>query len=303
MEIVIITLCIAILSTAYAIKTKIEATRSIDSVNRVLQSILNRNISNELSGIEETKESKIVHQAHKVLAMYENEVLRSINEKDSIKELIGDISHQVRTPVANIHMFIELLEDDSLSIEEKHEFLSRTKEQAQKLEWLMEALMKMSRLESGVMNFETKPQGIKTTVAKAVGTMYGKAQHKNIEIRIDEFEDCILNHNVKWTVEALCNVLENAIKYSRENKKIIIAIEPLEIYTKIKVIDEGKGIDKEDFNNIFKRFYRCKDVQEIEGMGIGLYLTQQILMKQGGYMTVSSSKNNGSVFSMFLQNC
>ena len=125
------------------------------------------------------------------------------------------------------------------------------------------------------------------------------AENKNIEIRIMG-EDCILEYDKKWTLEAICNLLENAIKYTNRNGKIIINLEKLETFLKIDIIDNGIGIDEENINNIFKRFFRERKVKDIEGVGIGLYLSKKIIETQNGYIKVKSKVNEGSTFSIFL---
>jgi signal transduction histidine kinase len=232
----------------------------------------------------------------------EYEAKSAKEEREVVTTLISDLSHQLKTPLANITMFTELLKDPSLSEVERQEFLIRTGEQAVKMEWLMQALFKTSRLETGIIEFDIFPTYIKETIADSISSVYSHAESKYIHITIDEFEDCKLLHNHKWTTEAISNILENAIKYSPEGSVIKIKIEPMELYTKIQISDQGIGIASEEYNHIFKRFYRSKQVEQQEGSGLGLYLSQLILLKEGGYITVNSVVGNGSCFSLFLQN-
>jgi signal transduction histidine kinase len=223
-------------------------------------------------------------------------------EREAVTTLISNLSHQLKTPLANITMFTEILKDPSLSEEEKQEFIIRTGEQAVKMEWLLQGLFKTSRLETGIIEFDVSPAYIKETIADGISSVYSQAESKNIHILIEEFEDRKLLHNPKWTAEAISNILENAIKYSPEDSIIKIKIEGMELYTKVQISDQGIGISPEEFNLIFKRFYRSKQVEQREGSGLGLYLSQLILSKEGGYITVSSKPQNGSCFSLFLQN-
>lgn len=224
------------------------------------------------------------------------------NEKEVIKQLIADISHQIKTPFANIKMYTEMLENDDLSSDEISKYVSEIKSHNEKLEWLIESLLKTSRLESGAIEFAAQSIGIKQTIADSVSTVYPQASDKNIEIVFDEFDDAALFHNRKWTIEVFNNVLENAIKYSKPNSQITISVNKMDLYTKINIKDQGIGIEKDDYSSIFNRFFRGKNTEDYQGVGIGLYLASLIMAKQGGYIAVKSEIGSGSMFSICLQN-
>ncbi len=252
--------------------------------------------------IGETRESRIASQLRRILSSACAKEQQAIEEKNQAMELISDLSHQFKTPLANIVMNMEILQDPALDEEKRKEFLGHTKSQADKMQWLMADLLKASRLENGMIRFDACNSGIKGTIAKALGGVYAQASSKNIELVVEEFRDFDLYHNPKWTAEAMSNILENAVKYSPENSSIRITLSRLDLYTRITVADEGIGIPEEEYNMIFKRFYRGRKVEQQEGSGLGLYLAQLILQCEGGYITVSSKVGHGSRFSMFLQN-
>lgn len=252
--------------------------------------------------IEETRESRIVSQLRRILSSARARERQAIEEKNQTMELIADLSHQFKTPLANIVMNMEILQDASLDEDRRKEFLEHTKNQADKMQWLMADLLKASRLENGVIRFTAENTGIKETIAKALGAVYAQASSRNIELVVEEFQDFDLYHNPKWTAEAMSNILENAIKYSPENSCIRIALSRLDIYTRITIIDEGIGIPESEYHLIFKRFYRGGKVEQQEGSGLGLYLAQLIVQCEGGYITVSSKVGKGSRFSVFLLN-
>ncbi len=217
-------------------------------------------------------------------------------------KLISDLSHQLKTPLANIILDTELLESNGLKEEQRKEFLHHAKAQASRMQWLMQNLLKASRLENGMIQFQAENVGIKATIVKAVNAVYAQANEKKIEIFMEEFKDIVLFHNPKWTVEAMINVLENAVKYSKEKSKIKISIMEMDIYTRITIHDQGMGIPQTEYNKIFRRFYRGKQAQEEEGTGLGLYLAQLILQSEQGYLTVDSKLGKGSSFHFFLLN-
>lgn len=267
----------------------------------IIHSFLTRRTIEE-PDIKETRESKLISQLRQLVKIADQEIRTSQEEKEKIAGLISDLSHQLKTPLANITMYTELLKDPSLSEDERMEFIERTGEQAGKMQWLMNALLHASRLESGSMEFEVAPTTIKETLAAGISSVYAQAQKKNISIVIEEFDNCQLMHNRKWTIEALTNILDNAIKYSPEASIITIQVEPMELYTRIKVQDQGIGIAPDEYNLIFQRYYRSNRVEQKEGAGLGLYLAQLIFNKQGGYITVDSKPGHGSCFSIYLQN-
>ena len=161
----------------------------------------------------------------------------------------------------------------------------------------------MVKLEQNIDGFGVKGTGIKQTILGAVDTIYEKLEKKKINFTLESFEDSVLYHNRKWTEEVFVNLLENAVKYTDSGGAISIRVINYEIYTEIQIADNGRGIRQEELTEIFKRFYRSPEVENMEGSGIGLYLSNLILEKEKGYMTVDSEYGKGSCFSVFLQNC
>lgn len=231
-------------------------------------------------------------------------------EKEETKALVTDLSHQLKTPVASIKMCFQLLEDENLQPEERKEFLNRLGEQILHLEGLLAALVNISRMETGMIEIHKEMTGIFNTVVQAVNQVYMKAEDKGIEIVIDtdtkETENLLLAHDVKWTKEAVVNVLENAVKYSPADSTIQITMKKQLHFLRIDIKDEGIGIKKEEINRIFQRFYRGKHevVRQAEGSGVGLYLARKILEEQGGNITVvlpvGIKQVKGSTFAIML---
>lgn len=250
----------------------------------------------------DNRESKLISKLNRILNDARFKESQAIAEKNQVAELISDLSHQLKTPLANIIMNMEFLQDDSLPEKKKRDFAAQTKYQADKMQWLMKSLLKASRLENGMIHFHAENTGIKETIAKAISAVYTQAAQKQISISTTEFDDLILYHNPKWTAEAMTNILENAVKYSPKNSRIQIDVLRLDIYSQITITDEGIGIPEQEYNQIFRRFYRGKDVEQAEGSGLGLYLAQLILQCEKGYITVSSKIRQGSSFSVFLLN-
>lgn len=262
----------------------------------------NPGCSKSTADVQETRESRLLSQLRQILENASYKERQAVEDKNQVMELISDLSHQLKTPLANIVMNMEILENGGLDEESRREFQQRTRQQAGKMQWLMQNLLKASRLENGIIEFEAGNTGIKETLAKAVGSVYAQASQKQIELELEEFQDFSLYHNPKWTAEALGNILENAVKYSPEKSCIKIGLSRLDLYTRITVTDQGVGIPESEFNRIFQRFYRGRNVEQEEGSGLGLYLAQLILQSEKGYITVASRQGEGSCFSVFLLN-
>lgn len=252
--------------------------------------------------LRETRESRIVSRLLYILNQTKFRENQAVEEKNQVMELISDLSHQLKTPFANIVMNTELLREDGLTKEQRREFLEHTESQVRKMQWLMNSLLKASRLENGIVQFHAEKTGIKETIAKAVSAVYAQASAKGISLSIEEFQDFPLYHNPKWTAEAMTNILENAIKYSLENSRIQIMVNKMDLYARITISDQGIGIPEKEYHLIFQRFYRGKEVEQQEGSGLGLYLAQLILQQEKGYITVSSKPGQGSSFHIFLLN-
>ena len=240
---------------------------------------------------------------HRLVRLYE--VMRenresAAKERADLQELISDISHQVKTPIANLQMVNATLLEQSVTEEKRQEFLQASSGQLEKLDFLMQAMIKTSRLETGVISLDRKVQPIYDTLAAALGGILLNAEKKTIQVSVDCPLDILLAHDKKWTSEALFNILDNAVKYTPTGGTIRVSVQSWELYVKIDITDSGKGIAESRQGMIFKRFYREEEVHDVEGIGIGLYLAREIITMQSGYISVTSTVGSGSTFSVFL---
>ena len=225
---------------------------------------------------------------------------QSQRDKETIQGLVSDISHQVKTPIANIKMFADILEKHDLPAQKQAQFLETMEKQIDKLDFLMQSLIKMSRLETGTFVLRVQDTDIAGTIAEAISPVWAKAEKKKIRIETECGSGILIRHDPKWTAEALGNILDNAVKYTSHGGRICIRVRPWQIYTRIDISDTGSGIDSRHYHDIFKRFYRAPEVSAQEGVGLGLYLAQEIIRQEKGYITVKSEKGRGTVFSVFL---
>ncbi len=248
----------------------------------------------------ETLFARISYRLSRLYGIMQENRRKVDEERQELQMLVSDVSHQVKTPVSNLKMVTDTLLSKSVTEEERREFLQGIRNQTDKLEFLFQALVKTSRLETGAIRLEKKDGLLIDTLAIACSGIVYAAEKKNISVTVDCPEDLRLFHDSKWTAEALFNLLDNAVKYTPAGGAIRISAEQWEMYVKLNVSDTGKGIPESNQAAIFRRFYREEEVHGEQGVGIGLYLTREIVTRQGGYIKVASEPGQGSEFSIML---
>ena len=219
-------------------------------------------------------------------------------ERDRIQKLLSDISHQTKTPISNILLFAELLEEMKLP-QEGQVAVKALKGQAEKLRFLIHALVKISRLEQGVVEVTPRKNPLHALMNEVYGQVRPKAAKKGVTLRL-EANSLWAVFDRKWTEEALYNLADNAVKYTPSGGRVTISARAFEMFVRIDVRDTGMGISEEEQSQIFSRFYRSKDAAEQEGVGGGLFLAREIVSREGGYIRVESTKGKGSLFSIYL---
>ena len=248
----------------------------------------------------ETIFARISYRLSRLYNILQENRRRVDEERRELQTLVSDISHQVKTPVANLKMVTDTLLAKPVTEQERRDFLQGIRSQTDKLEFLVQSMGKASRLETGAITLEKKDVPLLDTLAQAMsGIVYG-AEQKGISVEVQCPEDLRVSHDSKWTAEALFNLLDNAVKYTPAGGRISVSVEQWEMYVKLDVTDTGKGIPESRQAAIFRRFYREEEVHDQPGVGIGLYLAREIVTRQGGYIKVASEVGRGSTFSVFL---
>ena len=271
----------------------------LEQITLLIEALVEQQERQIFSEAEDTLTARLQHQLLKLrnILTAQNQMLAQ--EKEQIKTLISDISHQIKTPIAAANTFAELLSDGELSAEERTEYITTLQMSLGKLTFLTNSLIKISRLESGIISLKPEKNSLNEIVLQAVKTVYAKAKEKGILITFecDQAFEAVLDFN--WTAEAISNVIDNAVKYTPQGGFVRLQITEYPSFLRLDISDSGVGIPEEEQAKIFGRFYRGKQSVGTDGVGIGLYLTREIINKQNGYMKVSSDEN-GSTFSMFL---
>lgn len=227
---------------------------------------------------------------------------RSLNaEKQKISELISDVSHQTKTPVANILLYGQLLAEKPLPPDSAR-CVAELNAQAEKLRFLLDALVTASRLETGIVKLEPAPGPVGPMLERVCAAALPAARGKGLALTLAPLPpagQASALFDEKWTAEALGNLLDNAVKYTDQGG-VTVRVQPYELFCRIDIADTGAGIPEEEQAKIFGRFYRGAALHRREGTGLGLYLARQIVAGQGGYIKVRSAPGRGSVFSVFL---
>ena len=250
---------------------------------------------------EDTLWGKICEKLRRADHIWQRKEVESLSEKNKMKELISDISHQTKTPVANLKLCMEILQDEPMS-ERAEEFLNSMEGQIEKLDFLIQGMVKISRLETGVITIRDRESDLRATIGRAVAAIVPKAEEKQIRLYVDCDREVQIRHDGKWTEEAIFNLLDNGVKYTDAGGSIHIEVKAQEMFTQICIRDTGKGIAPERQAEIFTRFYREPEVHEQEGIGIGLYLARKIIELQKGYIEVKSEVGEGAEFRIYLLN-
>lgn len=275
------------------------AEKTLVNINLMLDKAISGNF--KVSLYDESMLSKTESKMADFLSLSSLSMQNIKLDQERLNSLISDISHQTKTPIANILLYSELLGEQALK-EESQNLVKSITAQSEKLDFLIKSLIKTSRLENGIIIVTPKRQNIIPMLSEAMATINLKAKNKNISIVFDNIHDEITaDFDWKWTVEAVYNILDNAVKYTYADGEICVNVIEYEMFVRIDIADNGIGICEDELHKIFLRFYRSVESSEQDGVGIGLYLSRKIISSEGGYIKVKSNKGSGSVFSVFLK--
>lgn len=276
--------------------------RMVERLDKMLSDAINGEFQE--SDYDETKLSRLENKWKHFLSSSQLSKEQLDQTKQNIEGLIADIAHQTRTPIANLKLYSALLEEHlqrrEIVDQEGQKLLHEMIAQTEKLEFLIQSLTKMSRLESNIIKVNPQNRKVVPFVKETISLMEAAAEKKQL---VWEFgtssEECTAMFDFKWTREALGNILDNAVKYSSENSTVKVFVEEYGLYVSVSVKNEGIGISEEESTKIFERFYRSEKVLQKEGVGLGLYLAREILQRENGYIEMRS-KGNGAEFILYL---
>ena len=293
---ILVIITVVILAAGIVFWYRRRTRRIMENLNRMLDIAMQGDFTQE--HFDESMLSSVETKLAHYLAASSTSARNVQAEKDKIKTLIADISHQTKTPIANILLYTQLLSEQSLP-EESHLCVNSLENQSRKLQSLIDALVKTSRLESGIIALRPSVGNLASVIQSAVSQLAPKAEAKGVSI-VTESENVEAVFDLKWTEEAIFNLLDNAVKYIPAGGEVRIRVTAYELFSAVHISDTGPGISEAEQPKVFQRFYRGIEHQNEEGVGIGLYLVRQIAEGQGGYVKVTSEKGKGSTFSLYL---
>lgn len=293
--IVIIAILFILFALVAVLYNRKKTKETIARINTMLEEAIENTFTEE--SYDESRLSALETKFAHYLSVASSSALNVKADRDRIKTLISDISHQTKTPISNLILYSELLKEIPLP-EEAKENVESIHKQAETLRFLIDSLIKLSRLENGILTLEPYENKIMPMLEHIKNRFTADAEAKGLELKIENSDD-IAVFDPKWTKEALGNIVDNAIKYTHKGN-IIISVQAYELFTRIDIKDTGVGIAEEEIPRIFSRFYRVDKGKEREGVGIGLYLARKIISSEYGYIKVQSDLNLGSTFSVFL---
>lgn len=285
-------------SVCLVIINRIRTRRLLDQLSDMLDEAASGNLQEKV--YDESIMSALYVKMHAFLTQTLTSSGNLQKEKENINTLISDISHQTKTPISNILLYSQLLQELNLNADAR-EYSAQINYQVEKLRFLIDALIRTSRLENGIITVNPIRNSIHALFSQALLSAGQSLTARNLQLQVSlENETDTALFDLKWTLEAINNLINNAIKYTKDGDTISLSGMPYELFYRIDVTDHGQGIKDEERNKIFTRFYRSPAVSDQEGIGLGLYLSREIITAQGGYMKVKSQPECGSVFSIFL---
>ncbi|WP_026511855.1 sensor histidine kinase [Butyrivibrio sp. LC3010] len=293
--IIVIGICLMIVACIAIVINRVKTRKLFDSLESMIHMAMNGEFAPE--HFDEGRLSKLESELSDFLSASSISAQNVKDERDKIKSLISDISHQTKTPISNLILYSELLESADLTGDEKSN-VEAIHAQAEKLRFLIDSLVKLSRLENGILSLETDNEELNPLLKDVAIQLREKAEAKDIKLEIKD-TDAMALIDKKWTQEAIVNIVDNAIKYTDQGS-ITISTKDYEMFACVDISDTGIGIPEEESAKVFQRFYRGSNVKSKEGVGIGLHLAREIISGEGGYIKLSSKLGEGTTFSVFL---
>lgn len=268
-------------------------------INEITKYIEEINRGNYKLNIEENTEDELSilkNELYKITIKLKEVAENSQKDKTTLKDSLSDISHQIKTPITSILIMLDnILSDENMPEDIKKDFIKDIKREIVNIKFLVESILKLSKIDSNSIKFIKKEVFIKDIINEAVKNVSMLSELKNIEIIVSGDDSIKTICDLKWQVEAITNILKNCIEHSYENRKIYINYNQNNMYTELKIEDNGTGIDAKDLPHIFERFYKGKNSSS-DSVGIGLALSKSIIESNNGYIQVDSELNKGTTF-------
>lgn len=272
--------------------------KKINELDMYIQKVSRKDYSINIEESSEDELNSLKNSLYKITVMLKEEAENKKIQNEAILSSVSDISHQLKTPLTSIQILLDnISESKEMDEETRNKFIMEIIRQIKGMNFLILSLLKLSKLEAGVVEFENEKIDLNKLLKEIISNLEVLAELKQINIELKASEEVTIIGDYNWNKEAIQNIIKNAIEHSDENKKVIIQLKENNVYVSLKIIDEGQGIEKEELKNIFNRFYKTTNSNE-NSMGIGLSLSKSIIEKQNGYISVDSKIGEGTTFTI-----
>lgn len=266
-----------------------EITQYIEEINR-------KNYKLNIDDNTEDELSILKNEIYKTTIMLKEQAENSLNDKVNLKNSLSDISHQLKTPLTSITIMLDnIIDNPNMENQTRNEFIKDIKREITNINFLVQALLKLSKFDTNTIKFTNKEEKVIDILNTAIQNVSVLCDLKDIEIVVTGDIENTINCDIRWQVEAISNILKNSVEYSKDSSKIQIVCNKNKVYSEIRIIDNGKGIDKEDIKHIFERFYKGKSSSR-DSVGIGLALAKTIIEQNNGTISVESEIGKGTIF-------
>lgn len=284
-----LTITVVILLIIY-IRYNYKKEKDIKDIIKCIEQINKKNYEIQIDSISEDELSILKNEIYKTTIMLKEAAENSSKDKLNLKKSLEDISHQLKTPLTSILVMLDnIIEDSNMEEKIRNDFIVDIKRNVLNINFLVQSLLKLSKFDANTVHFVKQENDLKTIVEESIKNVSTLCDLRNINIKLNIKENSKIICDDKWQIEALTNIIKNAIEHSKNNSNIIINIENNNVYSMIEVIDFGEGISKKDIKHIFERFYRCKNTKT-DSIGIGLALAKTIIEEDKGTISVESNK-------------
>lgn len=284
-----LTITVVILLIIY-IRYNYKKEKDIKDIIRCIEQINKKNYEIQIDSISEDELSILKNEIYKTTIMLKEAAENSSKDKLNLKKSLEDISHQLKTPLTSILVMLDnIIEDSNMEEKIRNDFIVDIKRNVLNINFLVQSLLKLSKFDANAIHFVKQENDLKTIIEESIKNVSTLCDLRNINIKLNIKENSKIICDDKWQIEALTNIIKNAIEHSKNNSNIIINIENNNVYSMIEVIDFGEGIAKKDIKHIFERFYKCKNTKT-DSIGIGLALAKTIIEEDKGTISVESNK-------------
>ena len=284
-----LTITVVILLIIY-IRYNYKKEKDIKDIIKCIEQINKKNYEIQIDSISEDELSILKNEIYKTTIMLKEAAENSSKDKLNLKKSLEDISHQLKTPLTSILVMLDnIIEDSNMEEKIRNDFIVDIKRNVLNINFLVQSLLKLSKFDANAIHFVKQENDLKTIIKESIKNVSTLCDLRNINIKLNIKENSKIICDDKWQIEALTNIIKNAIEHSKNNSNIIINIENNNVYSMIEVIDFGEGIAKKDIKHIFERFYKCKNTKT-DSIGIGLALAKTIIEEDKGTISVESNK-------------